>query len=174
MPYRTAKSAPVAEGLRPKTQPQRDAHPGTSASQPAPCTPIAGAACPPPSRLAQSQAAVVGREQGELKNMSRAVRSGRRSARRPRHLRLITLAILVMAALSATAVVAYGEIVGTPNKGHLTAFGPIDGTTGFPSWYKDETGLRLEPCIDANNSLCGFVPGDVPDPNAPLSIPDNF
>src|SRR5215211_7641050 len=106
--------------------------------------------------------------------MLRISRSAWRPPRRPAIRRSMALAMLCLSALSAGAVVAYGDIIGTPNTGHLTAFGPVDGTTGFPSWYKDDSGLRLEPCIDVNDTLCGFVGGDVPDPQAPLSIPDNF
>jgi hypothetical protein len=100
---------------------------------------------------------------------------GRLRARLPRLSRRFAVAlILSLAAVSVASALAVAEIVGTPNKGHLTAFGPTSGATGFPTWYKDDKGTRLEPCLDVNNTLCGFLPGDVPDPNSPLSVPDNF
>ena len=61
--------------------------------------------------------------------------------------------------------------------GHLVAVGPISGDTGFPVWYEDANSLRLELCLNSDTSpqpYCGFFPGDIPDPNAPLSVPDNF
>ncbi|HFQ94423.1 MAG TPA: hypothetical protein ENK32_10465, partial [Anaerolineae bacterium] len=59
-----------------------------------------------------------------------------------------------------------------PANGHLVEVGPTHPDYGFPMWYKDANGLILEQCLDPN--YCGFLPGDIPDPNAPLSIPDNF
>ncbi len=47
--------------------------------------------------------------------------------------------------------------------------GPTDPVTGFPLWYEDDSGLRLDLCD--NQQACFFVP---PDPNAPASFPDNF
>lgn len=57
--------------------------------------------------------------------------------------------------------------------GHLIAVGPIN-SSGFPTWYKDELQTRLELCLGAQDPFCGFGPGDIPDPNAPISFPDNF
>ncbi len=47
--------------------------------------------------------------------------------------------------------------------------GPINPDFGFPLWYEDETGLRLELCTDL--AACFFF---LPDPALPLSFPDNF
>ena len=52
----------------------------------------------------------------------------------------------------------------------VTAVGPVSPTTGFPVWYEDSNGLRLELCLDANG-LCLESP---PDPTRPASVPDNF
>lgn len=40
----------------------------------------------------------------------------------------------------------------------IVAFGPVDPTTGFPSWYQDATerGLQLEPCL-AGLPLCSVA-----------------
>src|SRR3954454_21433312 len=118
---------------------------------------------------------LMSREEEMTRLVLRALRAVLPGARRPRHPRRVTYALIACIAMASVgSVVAYGQIVGTANAGHLTAFGPISGTTGFPSWYKDDTGKRLEPCLDPTNSLCGFVPGDVPDPQSPVSMPDNF
>jgi hypothetical protein len=47
----------------------------------------------------------------------------------------------------------------------LEKVGPI-GDYGYPVWYKDSKGKRLELCLDGVNPLCGFATGDFPsDPN---------
>jgi hypothetical protein len=67
---------------------------------------------------------------------------------------------------------AFAE-VGADGAGGVEA-GPISGENGFPVWYKDSTGTRLEACLDAADPLCGFADGDIPDPTRPVSFPDNF
>jgi hypothetical protein len=60
------------------------------------------------------------------------------------------------------------------NTNKLTAVGPVNTEYGFPSWYEDSNKTRLELCLDAENPLCGFLPGDIPDETAPISFPGNF
>lgn len=52
-----------------------------------------------------------------------------------------------------------------------------DADTGFPLWFQDALGQRLEPCTDAADAQC-VLPGplDEPgfDPAAPLAFPGNF
>lgn len=50
--------------------------------------------------------------------------------------------------------------------------GPISEVHGFPLWYKDENGLRLELNVDPNDPFSGLDP--LPDPASPVSFPDNF
>ena len=54
----------------------------------------------------------------------------------------------------------------------LKQVGPIDETNGFPLWYKDTSGTRLELCLDPNDANC--ILGDLPHPGQPVSFPDNF
>ncbi|MFQ5399231.1 MAG: tandem-95 repeat protein [Anaerolineae bacterium] len=54
------------------------------------------------------------------------------------------------------------------------AFGPVHPVHGFPTWYQDSLGTSLELCLDALDPLCGFVPGDVPNPALPVQFPNNF
>ncbi len=54
----------------------------------------------------------------------------------------------------------------------LKQVGPIDEANGFPLWYKDTNNVKLELCLDPNDSNC--IMGDVPDPTKPVSFPDNF
>ena len=55
----------------------------------------------------------------------------------------------------------------------LTTVGPVSATDGFPVWYKDKAGLRLENCISQADPLCPAF-GALPDPTAPISFPDNY
>ena len=59
-----------------------------------------------------------------------------------------------------------------PNTVGLKQVGPIDETNGFPLWYKDTSGQRLELCLDASDPYC--VMGAVPTPGQPLVFPTNF
>ena len=61
-----------------------------------------------------------------------------------------------------------------PGGSHLTTVGPIDPSNGFPVWYRDANGVSTELCLEPRNPLCGFAPGDVPQPDAPLTVPGNF
>jgi hypothetical protein len=53
----------------------------------------------------------------------------------------------------------------------LAQVGPV-GKNGFPAWYKDKSGTRLEACLDNQDPLCAAVFGALPDPNA-ASTPDD-
>ena len=81
---------------------------------------------------------------------------------------------------NATSVMNIAQTVTTADHvpgGHLVAVGPISGDTGFPVWYQDANGMRLELCLNSETSplpYCGFFPGDIPNPNAPLAVPGNF
>ncbi|NUR07825.1 MAG: hypothetical protein HOQ22_06265 [Nocardioidaceae bacterium] len=83
--------------------------------------------------------------------------------------------------MAVLALAASGAVVAdavTPPPAHQNgtvgykAVGPIDETNGFPLWYQDTNGVRLELCTDPNDALC--IMGDVPNPQAPVSFPDNF
>ncbi|TMA43905.1 MAG: hypothetical protein E6J81_15210, partial [Deltaproteobacteria bacterium] len=52
----------------------------------------------------------------------------------------------------------------------LLKFGPVSPVHGFPLYYQDSTLLGLQPCLDF---VCDPALA-VPDPNAPISFPDNF
>ncbi|MFD1533238.1 hypothetical protein [Pseudonocardia aurantiaca] len=56
----------------------------------------------------------------------------------------------------------------------LQEAGPVSSEHGFPTWYLDKTGTRIEPCLEGDNPLCGFLPGDIPDPTQPVAFPANF
>src|SRR6478735_10752916 len=85
--------------------------------------------------------------------------------RRTRRALLLATGVIVSLALSSNSMAATQVTVKNP--GGLTASGPVNAEYGFPSWYSDSTGVRLEPCLDGDNPLCGFLPGDIPDTDAP-------
>ncbi|MFI7493788.1 hypothetical protein ACH9D2_03555 [Kocuria sp. M4R2S49] len=82
-------------------------------------------------------------------------------------------AALLLGATGVSASVAATEVV-QRNPGGLTAVGPVNTEHGFPAWYEDSSKVRTELCLEADNPLCAFPPGDVPDPLRPISFPDNF
>lgn len=45
---------------------------------------------------------------------------------------------------------------------------------GFPAWYQDTNGVRLEPCLDVNDPKCVVLGGAGFDPGQPVSFPGNY
>jgi hypothetical protein len=86
----------------------------------------------------------------------------------------ITTALLALATVSAAGGIAAAAVIpaGTNGPG-LTSVGPVSATDGFPVWYKDKTGLRLEGCVATADPLCP-ARGPLPDETAPVSFPDNY
>src|SRR5437867_1580404 len=77
-------------------------------------------------------------------------------------------ALLLAFVLSIPAGTVRAQPCFTP----LVGFGPIDLADGFPLYYHDSTGLALAQYLDA---VCAGPAGIVlPNPNLPLSFPDNF
>ena len=60
-------------------------------------------------------------------------------------------------------------IVGTSTAMAINRVGPVDPVNGFPMFYEDTSGLRLDLCT--NLAACFFAP---PDPGLPTSFPGNF
>ena len=79
------------------------------------------------------------------------------------------------AAVVAATAVAYAVAVTppTPRQGSLTQAGPL-AEHGFPAWYRDSNGVRLEACTTLDDPLCSTLPDEVPNPDLPVSYPDNF
>ncbi|WP_431473669.1 PKD domain-containing protein [Ornithinimicrobium sp. W1665] len=91
-------------------------------------------------------------------------------------LRRRTVAVLATAGVVATgATVALAEVT-VPNPTSLSAVGPVSGEHGYPTWYRDSEGLRLEQCLDLEDPYCdpAFLRGEMPDPESPISFPDNW
>ncbi|WP_039042068.1 hypothetical protein [Sporosarcina sp. ZBG7A] len=52
--------------------------------------------------------------------------------------------------------------------------GPISAFDGFPVWYKDLNGLRLQLNVNPADPFSGITPADLPNPAEPVSFPDNY
>jgi hypothetical protein len=87
--------------------------------------------------------------------------------------RAVVSLVLAIGLVAAGGILAYAEVIGTPNSGGLVAVGPTSGENGFPVWYKDKNGVRLEPCIDVSDPNCAAA-APLPDPSKPMSFPDNL
>ncbi|MEU4157684.1 hypothetical protein [Actinoplanes sp. NPDC026670] len=81
----------------------------------------------------------------------------------------VTVAVIAPLAGTAAAVV----VTTATRQGSLTQAGPL-AEHGFPAWYRDSNGLRLEACTTLDDPLCATLPDEVPNPDAPVSYPDNF
>src|SRR3954471_2617007 len=102
----------------------------------------------------------------------------RRAGRRGRRglIALVAGGLVLSAAASALAVpVAPTAPDGSlkVRSGRLTEAGPL-AEHGFPAWYRDSNGVRLEACVTLDDPLCPTLPAEVPNPDAPVSYPDNF
>jgi hypothetical protein len=99
---------------------------------------------------------------------------GRLTPGRPRTKTIGLSAVMVLAAGAVAVAAPTGSITGgtaAPNPG-LVAAGPVNGTYGYPDWYRDTNGTDLAPCWDAQDPYCGGAV-EAPDPSLPVS-PDNF
>lgn len=58
------------------------------------------------------------------------------------------------------------------------AAGPAVSTAtsvfGYPDWYEDSTGTRVDPCLDVNDNHCVVLADPGYNPLLPLSFPSNF
>lgn len=110
--------------------------------------------------------------------LSRGRPSTPRLPHRLRRPALVAAVVAVVAGAATTALavpVAPTDADGTPKTrtGRLTEAGPL-AEHGFPAWYRDSNGLRLEACVDLVDPLCQTLPDEIPIPDAPVSYPDNF
>jgi hypothetical protein len=95
--------------------------------------------------------------------------SRRRGVRSP----LVATATAALAAVAvATAPQAQAVLSGVSTVAEATAPGRgLDPVHGFPSWYADSTGTRLQLCIESELCLGG---NNLPDPDAEASLETNF
>ena len=81
----------------------------------------------------------------------------------------VTVAVIAPVAGTASAVAITPA---TPRLGKLVQVGPT-AEHGFPAWYRDSNNVRLEACV-SDDPLCPVLIDEVPNPDLPISYPDNF
>lgn len=81
-----------------------------------------------------------------------------------------TLQKPIRAVLLALAAVVMLAVAGPASAG-LAKAGPINPQTGFPAWYEDSNGVRLEPCV-ISVANC-FLGATLPNTGQPFSVPGN-
>jgi hypothetical protein len=77
-------------------------------------------------------------------------------------------------AIAAPGGTAVGDNPANPGNPGLAQHGAV-ANNGFPAWYRDRNGTRLEPCLDAANPLC--IMGALPNGDAavtPSDVTGNF
>ncbi len=105
--------------------------------------------------------------------------SGRRDGGvRRRHGLVVVLTSALAAGVAASALAAPVAPTNPDGSlkvrsGTLTEAGPT-AEHGFPTWYRDSNGVRLEACTTLDDPLCSTLPDEVPDPDSPVSYPGNF
>jgi hypothetical protein len=117
----------------------------------------------------QSTSGRAGRLFGRSSAAHRARQRHLAGGRKPAPAVVAVAAVLVAAGgIAAAAVIPAGT-----NGPGLTSVGPVSATDGFPVWYKDKTGLRLENCVAQADPYCP-ARGPLPDETNPISFPDNY
>src|SRR3954454_14114687 len=100
-----------------------------------------------------------------------------RSEKKVRKWRISRSSVATVGAMVALGIPAVAIAVpvapSTPRTGSLTQVGPL-AEHGFPAWYKDSNGVRLEACVTLDDPLCPALADTVPHPDQPVSYPDNF
>ena len=71
---------------------------------------------------------------------------------------------MARAVLIAALAAALAAVVAAPASANLTAVGPVNPRTGFPDWYQDGSGLKLQLCLDGL-PLCSAAAGDLAPPD---------
>lgn len=71
---------------------------------------------------------------------------------------------MARAALLAVLAIIAAAVLAGPAGATLSAVGPVNPRTGFPDWYQDASGLKLQLCLDGL-PVCSAAPGDLVAPD---------
>jgi hypothetical protein len=126
------------------------------------------------SRIDRGTDAKVDRAQTRLTSNSSRARYIRRLRAGSTRRNVAFLASLFALSGTAVAVAApggttVGDNPGNPNSPGLAQHGAV-AKNGFPAWYKDGNGTRLEPCLDSGDPLC--IMGALPQADQPVTTDD--
>src|SRR3954447_14103552 len=91
-----------------------------------------------------------------------------------RSVKPVVAGVTATATFGLLAVTALGVplVPSSARGGALTEVGPT-AEHGFPAWYRDSNNVRLEACV-SDDPLCPVLADEVPNPDQPISYPDNF
>ena len=81
--------------------------------------------------------------------------------------------LLAVVLSSAMTIITLG-LAQQPAHAVLTTVSPTLNTAGFPSWYQDANGVRLQQCFGPAVAGCGVLVSQLPNPAAVPSVPGNF
>jgi hypothetical protein len=84
-----------------------------------------------------------------------------------RRTRLIIRFTALIAIIGLSSFVFF--FAGPAAQAQLSKVGAIDPNTGFPFWYEDSKGIRLQSCIDPG----GLCLSNLPNPNLPPKVAAN-
>ena len=71
---------------------------------------------------------------------------------------LVSVGTVAVTVLTLTTVAAAVPVSpSTARQGSLTQAGPL-AEHGFPAWYRDSNGVRLEACTTMDDPLCSALP----------------
>jgi len=101
-------------------------------------------------------------------------RGSRRKRKKASTLSRVLLMVLTVVLIFSSGIWGDGAKAeyGIPIKDipKLSKVGPILDDNGYPVWYRDFDGTRLELCLDVNNPLCALDPAEIPRPLEPISL----
>jgi hypothetical protein len=84
--------------------------------------------------------------------------------------------VSVVAVLLALPLSLLGVLAGTTGvaQAAVGVSSQVDVDHGFPRWYQDAAGTRVEPCLDPADTNCVVLAGPTFDPLQPTAFPTNF
>jgi hypothetical protein len=102
-------------------------------------------------------------------------RGSRRKRKKPSTLKsvfllAITIVLIVSSGIWGDSGAKAEYVVPIEDIPKLTKVGPIHHDNGYPVWYKDSKGTRLELCLDGSDPYCGFAAGEFDPANPKFSL----
>jgi hypothetical protein len=82
---------------------------------------------------------------------------------------LVTIVALVLQTLIVGVLAAASPAAAAGRQS-----GVVDAVGGFPTWYQDSAGNRVEPCTDTNDPNCVLAASATFDPAQPVAFPTNY
>jgi len=90
-----------------------------------------------------------------------------RNERRPVRALITVLSMILTSLVVITATATTASAAGSVSP-------TIDPVAGFPTWYEDSAGNRVEPCNDPTDANCVLAASEFFDPSQPVVFPTNY